>query len=143
MPIKELAGILSNIQITSATCWLGDDSGLEPLDYIPNSQVKRKTRQWYLVVMTSESRLSPSLQVALEMFFISLLFPLISSFNLFFWFLCQNKIIINLLKFENLPCETMQNKLFFSREFGGGVDGFCFYIFQHLTITLFKRKLTT
>ncbi len=37
----------------------------------------------------------------------------------------------------------MQNKLFFSRKFGGGVDGFYFYIFQHLTTTLFKRKLTT
>ena len=110
MPIKELAGILSNIQITSATCWLGDDSGLEPLDYIPNSQVKRKTRQWYLVVMTSESRLSPSLQVALEMFFISaLLFPplfLVSTY--FFGFLCQNKIIINLLKFKNLPCKIIK-----------------------------------
>lgn len=52
----------------SATFWLGEDSGVEPLDHIPNSQVKRMSRRWYLVVMTSESRLSPSLQVALDYF---------------------------------------------------------------------------
>lgn len=50
----------------NTTCWFGDHSGVEPLDHIPNSQVKRKSRQWYLVVMTRESRLSPSLQVVLK-----------------------------------------------------------------------------
>ena len=61
-----LKWIYYSLIISNVTGWSGDDSGVEPLDYIPNSQVKRMSRQWYLVVMASESRLSPALPVTLQ-----------------------------------------------------------------------------